>query len=148
MYRDAWKWKFPIRKEARMGLPDVSVNNFVSAVKARLKNSVVGYSCVIGGAAIPATKFSAGSARTAANGQSFPFESSTPTGIGSVSKFITAIAAVQLLDRPDAGGVVGWNILNATRDSPMYLGLPPYWDLRSDIKTITYRDLLTHTSGL
>ena len=131
-----------------MGTPVVNVSNFLSAVQSRLKNSVVGYSFVIGGAAIPAKKFSAGSARTAANGQSFPFESSTPSGVGSVSKFITAIAAVQLLDRPDAGGVEGWNILNATLDSPMYKGLPTYWDLRSDIQAITYRDLLTHTSGL
>jgi Beta-lactamase len=131
-----------------MGTPVVNVSNFLSAVQSRLKNSAVGYSFVIGGAAIPATKFSAGSARTAANGQSFPFQSSTPSGVGSVSKFITAIAAVQLLDRPDAGGVEGWNILNATLDSPMYQGLPTYWDLRSDIQAITYRDLLTHTSGL
>ena len=131
-----------------MGLPDVNVSNFVSAVQARLKNSVVGYSAVVGGANVPATKFSAGLARTTANGTSLPFASSTMSGVASVSKFITAIGAVQLLDRPDAGGVVGWNILNANLDSPMYAGLPTYWDIRPDVKQITYRDLLTHTSGL
>jgi hypothetical protein len=131
-----------------MGLPDVNISNFASFVQARLKNSVVGYSFVVGGATIPATKLSAGFARTAANGQPVPFESSTMSCVGSVSKFITAIGAVQLLDRPDAGNVLGWNILNANLDSPMYLGLPVYWDIRADVKEITYRDLLTHTSGL
>ena len=131
-----------------MGQPDVNVSNFVSAVQSRLNNSVVGWSFVIGGASIPAKKASGGLARTSANGQPLPFQSSTMTGMGSVSKFFTAIAAVQLLDRPDAGGVEGWNILNATLDSPMYLGLPTYWNIRNDVKTITYRNLLSHTSGL
>ena len=131
-----------------MNTPVVNVGNFVSAVEARLKNSVVGYAFVIGGAAVPAVKKSAGSARTAADAPAFPFQTSTPSGIGSVSKFLTAIAAVQLLDRPDAGGVEGWNILDATLDTPMYKALPVYWDLRTDIQEITFRDLLTHTSGL
>ncbi|MGB8407032.1 MAG: serine hydrolase domain-containing protein [Mycobacterium sp.] len=131
-----------------MGTPVVNVSKFVSAVESRLDNSVVGYSFVIGGAAVPAVKHSAGSARTAANAPALPFQTSTPTGVGSVSKFITAIAAVQLLDRPDAGGVEGWNELNANLDTPMYKALPVYWDLRTDIQQITFRDLLTHTSGL
>lgn len=131
-----------------MGAPVVNVGNFVSAVQARLKDSVVGYAFVIGGAAVPAVKHSGGSARTAADAPALSFQTSTPTGVGSVSKFITAIAAVQLLDRPDAGQVEGWNILNATLDTPMYKALPVYWDLRTDIQQITFRDLLTHTSGL
>jgi Beta-lactamase len=131
-----------------MGTPVVNVDKFVSAVEARLKNSVVGYAFVIGGADVPAVKSSGGSARTAADAPALSFETSTPTGVGSVSKFITAIAAVQLLDRPDAGQVEGWNILNATLDTPMYKALPVYWDLRTDIQQITFRDLLTHTSGL
>jgi hypothetical protein len=131
-----------------MNTPVVNVGKFVSAVQARLKDSVVGYAFVIGGAAVPAVKDSAGSARTAADAPALSFQTSTPTGVGSVSKFITAIAAVQLLDRPDAGQVEGWNILNATLDTPMYKALPVYWDLRTDIQQITFRDLLTHTSGL
>ncbi|OBC13430.1 hypothetical protein A5784_31685 [Mycobacterium sp. 852013-50091_SCH5140682] len=131
-----------------MGTPVVNVGKFASAIEARLNNSVVGYSFVVGGAAVPAVKHSAGSARTAANAPALPFLTSTPTGVGSVSKFITAIAAVQLLDRPDAGGVQGWNVLNADLDTPMYKALPPYWTLRNDIQQITFRDLLTHTSGL
>ena len=90
-------------------MPDVNIGNFLSAVQARLKDSVVGYSFVIGGAAIPAVKYSSGLARTSANGTPLNFASSVSSGVGSVSKFITAIAAVQLLDRPDAGNVV-WNI--------------------------------------
>lgn len=129
-------------------MPDVNIGNFVSAVQARLKDSVVGYSFVIGGAAIPAVKYSSGLARTSANGTPLNFASSVSSGVGSVSKFITAIAAVQLLDRPDAGNVEGWNVLGATLDTPMYLALPPYWKLRTDIQKITFRHLLTHTSGL
>jgi CubicO group peptidase (beta-lactamase class C family) len=129
-------------------MPDVNVSKFVSFVKTRLDNLVVGYAGVIGGAQITAQKFSSGLARTSANGTPVNFETSTPSGVGSVSKFITAIAAVQLLDRPDAGNVEGWNELNATLDTPMYLALPPYWKLRTDIQKITFRHLLTHTSGL
>jgi CubicO group peptidase (beta-lactamase class C family) len=129
-------------------MPDINVGNFVSSVQARLKDSVVGYSFVIGGAKIPAVKYSYGQARTTANGTALNFSSSVSSGVGSVSKFITAIAAVQLLDRPDAGGVVGWNIMDATLDTPMYKALPPYWKLRNDIQKITFRHLLTHTSGL
>jgi len=131
-------------------MPDVNIDNFVSAMQARLQDAVVGYSFVVGGAKIQAKKYSYGLARmpSKSNPKPLDFDTSVSCGVGSVSKFITAIAAVQLLDRPDAGNVVGWNILNATLDTPMYTALPPYWKLRKDIQQITFRHLLTHTSGL
>ena len=57
-----------------MNTPVVNVGKFVSAVQARLKDSVVGYAFVIGGAAVPAVKDSAGSARTAADAPALSFQ--------------------------------------------------------------------------
>src|SRR5215469_3730109 len=121
-----------------MGQPSVNLGNLLSAVQRLLNGSVASYSFVIGGDGIAPTKYSWGQARTPANGLPVPFESSTRTNIGSVSKFLTAIAAVQLLDTPAANNL----------DSVMWPWLPKDWAVRDDAKPITFRNLLTHTAGL
>ena len=117
--------------------PDVG--KFKDVVQQMLTNNVVGYAGVIGTAAGFDT-FRGGNARTTAEGKvAVAFQTSTPAGIASVSKFLTALAAVQLLD-----GVSGLNL-----DSPMYTALPADWKIQDpQVKGITFRELLTHRSGL
>jgi len=133
-----------------MGQPIVSEVNFIGAVQRKLNGIVVGYSGVIGGGAgVPRKDFPGGHARTSANGQPVVAGPSTMFPIASVSKLLTATAAVQLLDGPMVDGAeVPQNILGATLDSPIAAGLPKNWKLRPDALPITYRDLLAHTSGL
>jgi hypothetical protein len=117
--------------------PDV--RKFIKVVQQTLTKNVVGYAGVIGTAAGFHT-FHGGNARTTADAKvAVPFEVTTPCGIASVSKLLTALAAVQLLD-----GVPGLNL-----DSPMYKALPADWKIQDpQVQGITFRELLTHTSGL
>ncbi|MEL6614538.1 MAG: serine hydrolase [Bacteroidota bacterium] len=57
--------------------------------------------------------------------------------VASVSKLITAIAAVNLLH--DKGISV---------DAPIGPYLPDYWDRGANVNAITFRELLTHRSGI
>jgi CubicO group peptidase (beta-lactamase class C family)/lipoprotein-anchoring transpeptidase ErfK/SrfK len=129
--------------------PYVDVNVFITAVEQRIKGSVVGYSGCIGTATASVQTFSGGQARTSADGTAIGVQTSTSFGIASVSKFLTALAAVRLLDGAMPGDVYGQNVLGASLDSEIFLALPKGWTVQDEaVKQITYRQLLTHTSGL
>lgn len=66
-----------------------------------------------------------------------PWTSSVKMHVASVSKLITAMALTKLLQ--DHG---------ISPDSPMAAWLPPYWQKGPGVERITFRQLLTHTSGL
>jgi hypothetical protein len=55
----------------------------------------------------------------------------------SVSKVITAIAVLQLLEKK-----------NISIHDPIYLYLPKSWNIPASVKKITYADLLSHKSGI
>lgn len=113
-----------------------------------LHGAVVGYAGVIGGSTAAAVPFKGGDAITPADGQAKALMTATQFGIASVSKFLTGLAAVQLLDGP-AQGSPGSNVLGANLDTPIYEGgLPKDWKIRKDAQHITYRDVLTHRSGI
>ena len=57
--------------------------------------------------------------------------------IASVSKFITAVAMVDLLDRR-----------NIDPDTPIAQWLPAYWTRGANVDDITFEMLMTHSSGL
>lgn len=57
--------------------------------------------------------------------------------IASVSKTITAVAALKLLDAK-----------KISVDEPIHPYLPPSWSPGPNVKSITFRDLLTHRSGI
>jgi CubicO group peptidase (beta-lactamase class C family) len=127
--------------------PLVNMAAFLAAVQNRLKDSVVGYSCCIGNVTTELPPISGGVAQPG-----MPFTSSTQHGVASVAKVLTAVAAFQLLDPvidPAQGGKPQ-NVLGLNLDSPMYLALPTDWQphLNEAFKTMTFRDLLAHTSGL
>jgi CubicO group peptidase (beta-lactamase class C family) len=130
--------------------PTVNFTNFMNSARDNLKGFVVGYAGGIGSATAPAATFAGGEAITAANGQPSGFTAATQSAIASVSKFLTAIAAVQLLDPPHPGTAdAAQNSLGANLDTPISQGgLPKDWNIRADAQHITYRDVLTHRSGI
>src|SRR5689334_11234895 len=122
-----------------MSQPSVNLDNFLSVIQQRLTGKVVGYACVVGDASGKSLRYSWGAAQTTVDASpAMPFETWTQLGVASVSKLFDAIAAVQLLE--------GWQ---ANLDTPMYLALPKGWTVQDPaVKLITFRQLLTHTSGL
>lgn len=77
-----------------------------------------------------------GSARNATDG-SVSMTPNTEMNLASVTKFFTAIAAMQLIDR-----------LNINLDSDIEPYLPDSWPQGPGVNNLTFRDLLTHRSGL
>jgi hypothetical protein len=97
-----------------------------------LANKVVGYSCEVG-AMRPAF---GGLARTATDAPSRPMTPDLVTDIASVSKTMTATAVLQLLAK---------NNLPITTRISTYLY--PDWTQGTNIGQLTFKELLTHSSG-
>jgi hypothetical protein len=97
-----------------------------------LANHVVGYSCLVGGI----RPGFGGQARTGSNPPSLAMSSDLVTDIASVSKTMTAVAILQLLAK--AGQTID------TKISPY---IYPDWKQGSNISQLTFKNLLTHSSG-
>jgi CubicO group peptidase (beta-lactamase class C family) len=78
-----------------------------------------------------------GPKRTAADLPAADFTVHDRFNPASVSKTVTAIATLQLLTKSNVG-------INA----PIYTHLPPDWNIPAPNKTITFKEVLNHTSGL
>ncbi|WP_443748146.1 serine hydrolase domain-containing protein [Asticcacaulis solisilvae] len=112
--------------------------DFAKAIDKSLSGNVVGYAYFVGRDA----KFgSGGKARTKANDADYIFEPSTKITVASVSKLVTAIATVRLLDEKRAMLPKGLN-------TPIGPFLPSEWNPGSTVKAITFRQLLSQTSGI
>ncbi|HEY6306594.1 MAG TPA: serine hydrolase domain-containing protein [Candidatus Angelobacter sp.] len=98
----------------------------------KLANHVVGYSCLVGGM----RPVSGGQARTNANSPSLAMSSDLVTNIASVSKTMTAVATLQLLAKD-----------NLTIDTKIAPYLYSNWTKGPNVDKITFKMLLTHTSG-
>ncbi len=114
----------------------VSIADVYRNVSARLDGNVVGYAVTVGKASIGA--YSHGYARTSANAPAKLFLPSTKIGVASVSKVITALAAIR---------VIG-NAPNITLDSGIGGHLPSDWTLDPNVASITFRQLLSQRSGI
>jgi D-alanyl-D-alanine carboxypeptidase len=57
--------------------------------------------------------------------------------IASVTKWLTAVGALDILKVDDV-----------SLDQPVWTWFPKSWDIGAGVETITFRDLLTHTTGL
>ena len=68
------------------------------------------------------------------------WDATVPMNIASVSKFVTAIAVVRLLDSLQSKGV--------TVNTPIANYLPQYWTQGSNAGAITFHQLLRHEAGL
>jgi CubicO group peptidase (beta-lactamase class C family) len=113
----------------------VSVCTMDKNIRAQLDGHVVGYSFFMGNY----PKFGAGGqARTSANAPAQPFTSSTKITVASVSKFVTAVAAVRILDKA-----------NVSLDAAIGPYLPADWSNASAyVKGITFAQLLGQRSGI
>jgi Beta-lactamase len=97
-----------------------------------LANRVVGYSCLVG----EMRPLYGGLARTSANPPSLAMTPGLATNIASLSKTMTAIAVLQLLAKDGL-------TINARISPYIY----PDWRQGLNIDQLTFKDLLTHTSG-
>jgi CubicO group peptidase (beta-lactamase class C family) len=113
----------------------VSIANVYENIAARLEGNVVGYACTVGRASMSA--FSHGQARTSANPPAQLFLPSTKIPVASVSKVVTTLAAIRILAKHsiDLGSGIGKH-------------LPSDWVLDPKVASITFRELLSHRSGI
>ena len=82
----------------------------------------------------------AGLARTSADSPETDFETDTRIEINSVSKIITTVAVLHLLETE-------YDNLDAVLSTPISQFLPADWTIGTNVDLITVRHLLTHTSG-
>ncbi|KAL9041437.1 MAG: hypothetical protein Q9214_004110, partial [Letrouitia sp. 1 TL-2023] len=113
----------------------VSILDVYNNVQAALNGNVVGYACAIGSASLGA--YSNGQARTQANAPAKMFLPSTKIPVASVSKAVTTLAAIPLLAK-----------YSVSLDSSIGGHLPSDWKLDSYVSSITFRQLLSHRSGI
>jgi len=115
----------------------VAIADVYNNIQKKLQNRVVGYACSVGAASLGA--FSAGQARTNANAPAHMFIPSTKIEVASVSKVLTALAAIRVLanHKPPI-----------SLDSPIAGHLPGDWTLDPYVAKITFRELLSHRSGI
>jgi hypothetical protein len=109
----------------------ISEAKLTANICGALANKVVGYSCEVGGMK---PQFG-GLARTATDG-SLPMTPDLVTNIASVSKTMTATAILQLLAK---------NNLPITTQIGKYIY--PDWKQGQNIGTLTFQQLLTHSTG-
>lgn len=79
----------------------------------------------------------AGPKRTAADAPAQSFTVHDRHNPASVSKAVTAVAMLQLLEKRRVG-----------LDTPVWTYLSPAWSIPANNKTITFKELLNHSSGL
>jgi len=78
-----------------------------------------------------------GLARTSTDGPAVAMTADLRMDIASVSKTLTTVAALKLLAAKQI-----------SLDSPIYPYLPQSWTFGPNVQTITFKELMTHTSGL
>ena len=113
------------------------LDNFGRAIEAGFANKSVGYAVV---GMLPSGAFVAkagGAARRAPDPSPRPMTVDDKITIASVSKTMTAAAIMKLLARN-----------RLTVDTPVWSYLPSTWTLGPGIKSLTFRELLSHRSGI
>ena len=113
----------------------VAIADVYDNIAARLNGKVVGYACTVGNSRLGG--YSHGEARTSTNKPAQVFVPSTKIPVASVSKVITALAAIRILakNHVDLGSGIGGH-------------LPRDWTLDPQVAAITFRELLSHRSGI
>ncbi|HKO62941.1 MAG TPA: serine hydrolase domain-containing protein [Pyrinomonadaceae bacterium] len=103
-------------------------------IRRQLDGHVVGYSFFVG----RQSRYEGyGMARTSADGTEQPFTPTTKITVASVSKLVTAIAAVRMLGRR-----------GISLDAPIGPYFPSDWTVSDYVHDITFAQLLSHTSGI
>ncbi len=112
------------------------IDKMAQNIHNELDGHVVGYSFVVGDATYQKPG-SYGQARTSADGGQQAFMPTTKVTVASVSKMVTAIAAVRILSK---NGV--------SIDAAIGPYLPTDWSVSNYVKNIKFSQLLSHTSGI
>ncbi|MFT3859482.1 MAG: serine hydrolase [Aquabacterium sp.] len=126
--------KVPPNTPICSGTQCVSVCQIEKNIRAQLDGHTVGYSFFVG----QYPKFgSGGKARMPVDGTELPFKSDTKITVASVSKLVTTIAAVRLLDQK-----------GISLDAAIGPYLPADWSVGSYLKNLTFAQLLGQRSGI
>ena len=112
----------------------VSIKQVYANIAARLNGKAVGYACSVGRTLSYA---SYGHARTDADAPAQSFLSSTKIPVASVSKIVTTLAAIKVLAKH-----------GISLDSGIGGHLPNDWVLDPNVAAITFRQLLSQSSGI
>jgi len=118
-------------------LPFFSLDLYEQNIKDAFENEVIGYQYAIARNGQLMRTGAAGLARTSTDGPQTAQSATKEMNIASTSKTITATVLIQLLE--DRGVSV---------DSSISPWLPASWVKGPGINQLTFRDLLTHQSGL
>ena len=113
------------------------IERFNEELKKRLDNNCVGYGYAIGYKETVQAFNSGGQERTAADLPVKPFSVFDPMNPASLCKTITATALLQVLNKK-----------GISEKEFIYKYFPPDWTLGPNMKTITFYEILKHTSGL
>ncbi|MBD0254364.1 MAG: serine hydrolase [Cytophagales bacterium] len=141
-----WGWRldhFMLRlgelynKRIAVGDKALSLPKLLNGIRQKLDNKCVGYGVVISYRGNPEFHYAAGLARTAVNAPQQEFSVHRRTNLASVSKTLTAIGVVKLLTTK------GLSI-----DAAIGPYLPSDWKRGPNVNGITFKQLLTHTSGI
>ena len=114
----------------------INLDTFDQDLRSALDALGVGYCYMIRRKGIIVRVGSSGWAQLPNDGQ-VAWRLHIPMNVGSVSKFVTAIATVRLLTSSDI-----------SPKSPIAAFLPQYWTQGAGIGAITFHDLLRHEAGL
>jgi D-alanyl-D-alanine carboxypeptidase len=113
------------------------LTDYADKLEAKLKGKSVGYSFTVISNGVFGVSRAGGDARRFPDANPRKMTADDKFNIASVSKTITAAAVMKLLYQ------------NRIRvDAPVYPYLPPTWTLGANVKTITFRELLTHRAGI
>jgi CubicO group peptidase (beta-lactamase class C family) len=122
------------------GGKSISVCDIVKGLKAQLDGKVVGYAFFVGRTP---QFYSGGYARTPANPPAAVFTSKTKIGVASVSKLITSLTAIRVIEH------VGLTKPGFTIDSPIGPYLPSDFSGASNyVKMLTFAQLMGQTTGI
>jgi CubicO group peptidase (beta-lactamase class C family) len=116
-------------------LPHLDVDAFGKEFHAKIKDQVNGYAMQLRKNGVPAYTLIWNWARTPNDGGK-GWTLDTRMHIASVSKFMTAVAMMKLLDEK-----------GISYDAKIANYLPAYWAKGGNIGQISFRNLFTHTSG-
>ena len=139
---DGGGWSVIAQVTSNESVPDgftykrTHILDMYKSIQSQLADKVVGYACTIGSTTSHGA-FSWGQSRTNADAPAYMYLPSTKTHVASVSKFVTALATIRFLP------LKGKNLGNKIGDS-----LPSFWKLDSNVFNLTFRQLLSHTSGI
>lgn len=112
--------------------------SFADEISSKLKGHCGGYAFVVSYKDDWKEKRSYGMARSSNDAPALEMSTSVLFHTASVSKTITGAALLKLLHKR----------ADVDFGTPIYKYLPDHWHIHNDIKSISFRQIMTHTSGL